>query len=425
MLQAMLAGVASIKAHQSRLNVIGNNLANVNTTAFKGSRMGFQELLAQTLRSASAPNASIGGVNPVQVGLGTRIASADVIHDQGSLQATNRQTDFALQGQGFFIVSDGSEIGYTRDGAFDIDANGTIVFRGQGYKLLGWAADSDGNINTQGQLSALSDVRIPIGILTSVQQTTKAPFAGNLDSRSDATATRVVTTTVYDSLGGAHEITVTFSNHQVGSFVGGAATGSWDWTAREGNTVVGSSSTAGNSALYFDSSGKAVPNIPPGVQSISITPINGATPFSVTLELGELQQVEAMTNVQAGPANGFKPGTLSSFTVGLDGVVTGTFTNGYSRPIARLALAVFANPGGLEKIGDNLMRQSNNSGLPAIGAPTENGRAEVNVGFLEQSNVDISDQFTTLITTQRGFQANTKVVTTIDEMMQDVLNMKR
>lgn len=425
MLQAMLAGVASIKAHQAQLNVIGNNIANVNTTAFKASRMGFQELLAQTVTGASRPNDNVGGVNPLQIGLGCQVASADTIQDQGSLQSTNRSTDFALQGPGYFMVTDGNVISYTRDGTFALDANGTLVHRSTGQKLLGWSADASGDIDTTGQVTSLSGIQIPMGVLTSVQATTSAPFVGNLDARAIPADSRMVRTTVYDSLGGLHEIEMTFSNHTVGSFLTGTASSSWDWSAEENGVAIGTSATAGNSPLYFDDEGQAVLPNPAPAQDVIITPTNGAGSLPISIDFTQIQQVEAAANVQAGQANGYQPGTLASFTVGQDGIISGTFTNGFSRPLARIAVSVFANPSGLERTGNNFLRQSDNSGLPAIGAPTDNGRASVSVGYLEQSNVDIGDQFTNMIITQRGFQANTRVVTTVDDMMQELINMKR
>lgn len=182
MLQALLAGVASIKAQQTRINVIGNNLANVNTVAFKGSRVTFKDMIAQTMRGASGPTGNRGGQNALQFGLGVLVAGTDVNNEQGSLNATNRPTDIAVQGNGYLIVGNGSRMLYTRDGAFDLDANGDLVHRSTGEKLLGWSADADGVIDTSAPVTAASSIRIPIGQLSAVQVTTR--------SNSRATSTR-------------------------------------------------------------------------------------------------------------------------------------------------------------------------------------------------------------------------------------------
>ena len=182
MLQAMLAGVASIKAQQTRMNVIGNNLANVNTTAYKGSRVTFQDMLAQTMRGASRPTDRLGGTNAIQFGLGVLVAGTDINTEQGSLNATNRPTDFAIQGNGFFLVSNGERIAYTRDGSFDLDAAGDLVHRATGERLMGWTADpATGAINTNSPVTPGSAVRLQIGAPPAVQETTVANRPGNRD----------------------------------------------------------------------------------------------------------------------------------------------------------------------------------------------------------------------------------------------------
>ncbi len=430
MLQALLAGVASIKAQQTRMNVIGNNLANINTTAFKSSRVTFQDMIAQTLRGATRPGQGIGGIDPTQIGLGVIIGDTGVNGQQGSLSATNNPTDLAIQGNGFFMVSNGSTISYTRDGSFDLDANGDLVSASTGQKVLGWPANALGQVDSTSQVIASDGINIPVGVLKSVQQTTQASFSGNLDASADNTATLTTQVTVYDGLGDSHQISIQFTNHQVpaaGASPPAGATSSWDWTAWEGQpgtgTPIGDFTSAGNDRLYFDANGKLLSNATSF--NITVPASNGATALPISLDLSRISQLSTSSQVNPTGQNGFPPGSLSSFNIGDDGLITGDFSNGLTRVLGQIALSVFPNPGGLERIGNNMWRQTDNSGLPVTGPPRYGSNGTITAGFLEQSNVDVGNEFSDLIVTQRGFQANTKVVTTVDQMMQDLIDMKR
>lgn len=418
MLQAMLAGVASIKAQQTRMNIIGNNLANVNTTAYKGSRVTFQDMLAQTLRGATRPNGELGGLNPVQFGLGTLISGTDVNIEQGSLNATNRPTDFAIQGNGFMVVGNGDSMGYTRDGAFNLDANGDLVHQATGHRLLGWTADqATGSIDTNQPISASSNLRIPIGARTAVQVTTTCTIAGNLDSRAFNTAgsqSTAFTMRVYDTLGSEHLVTATITESATNP-------NEWDWSL----TAAGGDAVTGSGTLVFDPATGSLTSGNPGSMTITPPATTGVPAFTVSLDMSAISQRASEMQVQMSNQNGFAPGSLSSFSVGTDGVITGLYTNGLTRPLGQMAMAIFPNFSGMERSGANVWRQTDNSGIPVIGTPRSGGRGLINSGFLEQSNIDISNEFTDLIVTQRGFQANTKVVTTVDEMLQDLINMKR
>jgi flagellar hook protein FlgE len=425
MLQALLAGVASIKAQQTRMNVIGNNLANVNTTAFKGSQVTFQEMIAQTIRGATRPtSAGLGGTNPIQYGLGVIIGATATNHNQGSLLSTNRKGDLAIQGGGFFLVSNGERVAYTRDGGFDLDATGVLTHRSTGERLLGWKADQFGNIDTSTPIDASSFISVPIGALEGAQVTSNARFGGNLQSSALPTDEWRTTFRVFDSLGAAHDIEIVFTNHQVppvGTPPPGAVS-SWDWAAFENSVPIGDSSTTGE-PLYFDANGGLI-NIG-AAQIITVPSLNGAPAFDVRLNFDILTQVDTVSEVRMVDQDGFPPGTLADYSIGEDGIVTGLFTNGLTRALGRIALALFPNPAGLERLGNNLWIHTNNSGTAIVGAPRERGKGVISAGFLEQSNVDIGQEFTDLIITQRGFQANTRVVTTVDEMLQDLINMKR
>ncbi|GBC93667.1 Flagellar hook protein FlgE [bacterium HR15] len=424
MWQAMLSGVASLKAHQIKMNVIGNNIANINTVGFKSARAHFQDLLSQTLRAASRPSGVLGGTNPMQVGLGVKVGAIDIMPLQGALELTGRSTDLAIQGNGFFMLSNGRDIQFTRDGAFALDANGFLVHRGTGWKVLGWKADPGGFIDTNQAITASSVLQFPVGSQAAVRQTSRVQYTGNLNANASNTDTFSATVRVYDALGGAHDITLTFTNRQnppAGSPPPGAIM-SWEWSAVEGSTSVGDFSTGSNSRLYFDATGKLIGG---ATQEITITPTNGAPPFTVTLDLAQITSLAADSVIQPVYQDGFPPGTLQEFAIGIDGTIQGIFSNGLSRPMGRIALSLFPNPMGLERLGNNMWRQTDNSGLPQIGAPATAGLGEINAGYLEQSNVDLGSEFADMIVTQRGFQANTRIVSVVDELLADVVNMKR
>lgn len=424
MWQAMLSGVASLKAHQVKMNVIGNNIANINTTAFKAGRVHFQDLLSQTFRAASRPTSALGGINPMQVGLGLKASTVDVLPTQGAMELTGRYTDAAVQGNGFFMVTNGSEIRYTRDGAFDLDASGTLVHRGTGLKVLGWMANAMGAVDTNGAVTADSVLQFPVGSQAAVRQTTQVVYTGNLSANTTTVNGLAATVRVYDGLGGAHDITIRFDNRQsppLGSAPPGAAI-SWDWSASEGSSPTGDHSSGSNTRLYFDSSGQLIGG---GTQQITVTPTNGAQPFTVSLDLSQVTSLASESVVQPVSQDGFPPGTLQQFAIGVDGVIHGIFSNGLSRDLGRIALSLFSNPAGLDRIGNNMWRETDNSGLPLVGAPATGGLGEINAGYLEQSNVDLGAEFADMIVTQRGFQANTRIVSVVDELLQDVVNMKR
>lgn len=424
MWQAMLSGVASLKAHQIKMNIIGNNIANINTVGYKGARAHFQDLMAQTLRAASRPSGVLGGTNPMQVGLGVKVGAIDTMPLQGALELTGRSTDLAIQGNGYFMLTNGRDVVYTRDGAFGLDSSGFLVHRGTGWKVLGWRADPGGLIDTNQAITASSVLQFPVGSQAAVRQTSQVIYTGNLNANAGPGDQFSATVRVYDGLGGAHDITLTFRNRQSPPPAGAppGAVMSWDWEATEGSTSVGDFSTGTNTRLYFDSQGRLIGTTS---QQITITPTNGAAPFTVDLDLSQLTSLAAESVVQPVYQDGFPPGTLQEFTIGIDGTIQGVFSNGLSRPMGRIALSLFSNPAGLERLGNNTWRPTDNSGLPQIGAPTTGGLGEINAGYLEQSNVDLGSEFADMIVTQRGFQANTRIVSVVDELLADVVNMKR
>ena len=208
------------------------------------------------------------------------------------------------------------------------------------------------------------------------------------------------------------------------------ATGSWEWTAYEGNdttgTVIGSSATAGNTKIYADGNGGSVSALAAGASNKITVPAGPGTPaVPISIDFSAIGQLKADSQVTSSGQNGFPPGSLEGYNIGTDGIITGLFTNGLTRPLGQIALSNFPNPNGLSRVGSNMWRATDNSGTAVVGTAQSGGRGAINSGYLEQSNVDISSEFSDLIITQRGFQANTKIITTVDEMLQDLISMKR
>lgn len=427
MIQALLAGVSGIQTQQTNMNTIGNNLANTNTTGFKGSRTTFEDLLSQTFSGATGPSTGSGGKDPVQIGLGVKVAGTEMDGTQGSLSATGKSSDLAIQGSGFFAVSNGTTINYTRDGSFNVDSNGDLVHGASGQRMLGWEADSNGNIDTSKPLTGASVLNIPQGAKSAAQATSKVSYSGNLNSNSLSTDTWSTTVKIYDAQGNASDLTLTFKNHQ--SYTSATApaaapnaVSSFDWTATIGSTTVGQSSGTGNSPVYFDSTGTIQTTGSTGTIAV---PAPGGTTNTVTVDLGKLNSVAQSSSVGASSQNGFAAGSLTSYSIGSDGVIAGSFSNGLNRKIGQIALSTFTNPNGLTKSGSNLYAVSQNSGAASAGTPSDQGKGAISAGYLEQSNVDMSTELTSLIVAQRAFQANTKIITTVDEMLQDLVNIKR
>ena len=358
MLQAMLAGVASIKAQQTRMNVIGNNLANVNTTAFKSSRVTFQDMIAQTIRGASRPSATLGGTNPIQFGLGVLVAGTDVNNEQGSLQATNRPTDFAIQGNGYFQVSNGTRIAYTRDGAFVIAVTGELINPTNGFKVQGWQATAGGVIDTS---ITPASVTIPFGQSIAAQETTTVTLNGNLDASKAPGTVFSTTVDVYDSLGDAHPIEVRFTKN--------ALSNTWDVTvaSTDPDVNIGGGQTeanAGDTPVTFSITG-GITNPALGRPlriNINLAAATGANlTYTMNLNVDNLTQFASPGQVAATFNNGFSAGEMISFSVGPGGDITGIFSNGTTRAVAQIALASFTNPAALR-----CARRASDSGAMTI-----------------------------------------------------------
>lgn len=457
MMRSLFSGVAGLKNHQTRMDVIGNNISNVNTYGFKTSRVSFQDMLSQTMAGAAKPEENKGGVNPKQVGLGMTVASIDRIFTQGSLQTTGNQTDLAISGDGFFVVADGDKKYYTRSGAFALDRDGTLVNPANGLKVQGWMATTDANgikqVKSNGQTE---DLVIPVYGKNEARETSYVRYKCNLDSKKpvlpqNATpqmiASAAVTTSidVYDKLGNAHRMTMNFWH-----------TGTNEWTASAAMSNVDADMTLDIAAganqqnqanpstrmiLRFSPEGKVIgvsdEATPDGINQGKLEAmlnyrLNGdPTVRSIRLDMGTAGMIEGVTQfssqstTKAVEQDGFSMGYLESFGIDNSGLITGVYSNGTKQAVGQVAMAVFTNPQGLTAAGDNTYEVSNNSGMANEGAAGSAGRGKIVAGTLEMSNVDLSDQFTDMIVTQRGFQANSRTISTCDQMLQELINLKR
>ncbi|WP_294153427.1 flagellar hook protein FlgE [uncultured Selenomonas sp.] len=507
MMRSLFSGVSGLKSHQTRMDVIGNNIANVNTTGFKSSRTTFADTLSQTLTGASSPQENLGGTNPKQIGLGVGVASVDLLFTDGSVQSTGKNTDLCLSGNGLFVVKQGSQTYYTRDGAFAFDADGNYVLPSSGLYVQGWMA-KDGVLASNG---AITNITIPSGKSMAAKATEKVTYTGNINAAAptilsmtqvDNTVTPAQTTTTstakasytaeakkpvtikmsdgnsvtqtsgtytvgysnpvtttvkfYDELGNAHNVPLYFTKTATSSTAGNTWTVSVLPDISKNSTTIteadGSTTTVtmASTALQFSTEGKLLS----GSSSPSLTLTNGAGPWTSagstsgtgtgtgtggtgtgtglgsstgvdvsTISFDTLTQYSGSSTVN-GTADGNAAGTLSSVSVDSSGIITGTYTNGVRQKEAQVAVAQFTNASGLTKTGNSLYQESNNSGTANVKTASDLG-CTITPSALEMSNVDVANEFSDMIITQRGFQSNSKIITVGDEMLETLINMKR
>ncbi|MGN1050504.1 MAG: flagellar hook protein FlgE [Selenomonadaceae bacterium] len=465
MMRSLFSGVSGLKNHQTRMDVIGNNISNVNTTGFKSGRVTFTDTLSQTLTGASKAAKGKGGTNPKQVGLGSVMSSIDTIFTNGSVQSTGKNTDLCLSGSGLFIVNDPSGTYYTRNGAFEFDEAGNYVLPGSGMFVQGWMA-KDGVLPESCSDGNMENIVIPAGKLMASKATKEVKYTKNLDAstplikeititKSDGTSvqnaatvdfakdntiasatlkmsdgsTQVVTSgrytknhgipvattiTVYDSLGAEHIIPLNIEKTDKNEWLASLAKTKIEET--DGNVTELNMSdvniTFTESGMYKDGMGK-----------ITMTAKNGAKEQEIAVNFTGLTQFSGSSTVNAA-ADGNAAGSLSSVSVDASGIITGTYTNGIVQYEAQVAVAQFNNPAGLTKTGNSLYQKSNNSGTATVSTAADLG-VTITPSALEMSNVDVANEFSDMIITQRGFQSNSKIITVSDEMLETLINMKR
>ncbi len=463
MMRSLYAGVSGLQNHQTRMDVIGNNISNVNTTGFKRGRVNFQDMISQQLSGASKPTEEVGGVNPKEVGLGMQVASIDTIFTQGNLQSTGVSTDVAIQGNGFFILKNGDQSYYTRNGDFSLDKNGTLVNPANGLRVQGWMAkDLNGEMVVQTAASP-TDLVIPVGSKDPAQATQNVKFRCNLNKNTPeitegATASDIAKGTwntefkVYDSFGNDHNLSVNFTKVPGNPNQWQAVVNVDPDNADATQTRVGIGTTDGvqNTFLVnFDNEGRlksvtdSAGNVtnPDGkaVLQASFTvpnanPDENGNPYRQTMniDLGTIgsmkdtvTQSASKSTTKAFYQDGYKLGYLNDFKIDSSGIITGVYSNGTKRTLGQIALATFSNQSGLEKSGESTYVASNNSGTANIGESGVSGKGSLLAGALEMSNVDLTEQLTDMIVTQRGFQSNAKTIQTADTLLETVLSLKR
>lgn len=416
MMRALFSGVSGLRNHQTRLDVIGNNIANVNTIGFKASRASFEEAFVQMLEGASRPTATSGGTNPMQIGTGMNVSSIEQLFTQGSLEATGQPFDLAIQGDGLFVLSNGQADLYSRAGNFQLDADGHLVLANTGFILQGINADPFGSF---GSGTAIGDIQLRIGERAPAQNTSQITLAGNLNAAAAVGDVHNMSVTVYDATGGPIDMTLAFTN---------TGPGAWSWTA---TSAGGAITPAGSGTATFNSNGSlATFTFPGGGTTLTLTPASGAS-ITFGINAGTINGIDGISgfsnpsNAVVNSQNGYPSGDLVNIAVDNRGVISGYFSNGVSRDLAQIALASFNNPAGLQRMGDNVYIESANSGLAVIGFAGGTNQSTITPGALESSNVDISQEFTNMIIAQRGFQANARVITTADEMLSELVNLRR
>jgi flagellar hook protein FlgE len=395
MLRSLFSGISGLRAHQQMMDVTGNNIANVNTTGYKSSQTVFQDTLSQMVNAAGAPQNQSGGTNPAQVGLGVRLASINANFGQGAAQTTGKSSDMMIQGDGFFVVKSGGEALYTRAGSFTFDANGSLTTP-SGQIVQGWAAD-DGVVNTAG---SPGDLKLPIGVSLAPTATTSLTFTGNFSNEAAINETKDIPVKMYDTNGAPTTVPVHF-----------VKTGAAEWTM---------SLPDGTSQPITFVNGKAI-----GAPDATGQDTGKLTLGSYEVDVHDLTQYSGESEARVSNSNGSGAGILSSYTVSNTGQIVGVFSNGLKQTLGQLALANFNNVNGLEKIGDSMFRSTVNSGLAQVGPAGSAGLGLITSGALEMSNVDLAQEFTNLVIAQRGFQANSRIITTSDEILQELVNLKR
>jgi len=434
MMRSLYSGVSGLRAHQTKMDVIGNNIANVNTTAYKASSVTFSDVFYQTTQTASGPNAATGkgGQNAIQIGLGAGVGSISTsIATEGAAQRTDNPFDLKLAGSSFFVVNSGGGNYFTRAGDFTTDETGNLVTSG-GANVMGWQVDAEGNI-VKDQVTPLK-VKGDAFTYTNPVASTKASIAGNLNSSDPAFKTGTVQSSVtfYDSLGYSYLATVSITQVDASNYT--LAVGKITSDKLETNLV----GTIDDVNLKFN------PDTGEILTDTSDFKISFATRTLTAEEIasGKYKAVSTKIGDVTVDTSGIKTyGDATSFTltndgkavgkmsaVGIDssGLIVASYTNGDTMTLGQIAVANFSNPAGLEKMGENLYAATLNSGLfDGVGSDVTANNGSINSGQLEMSNVDLSAQFTEMITTQRGFQANSRIITVSDTMLEELVNLKR
>jgi flagellar hook protein FlgE len=399
--------LTGLEASSTALNTIANSLSNMNTTAFKSQSVSFSDLFYQQIGSN-------GAGDPLQVGAGTQVGSTETDFSQGSIDETGNATDVALNGNGFFVVQNGGQTEYTRDGNFTLSSTGALTTQ-SGQQVMGYPV-ANGAVDTNAPLAAM---QIPVGQVEQPAATSTMSMTANLDAGAAAGTVVPAQITVYDSLGVSHVATVDFTAQGNGAWTYNISLPAGDATG--GQNLTGT--------LQFDANGNLTApaaNVP-GIQFTGLS--DGASNLNITWDLygsnnqPTITQVASASAVSATNQNGYASGEYSGFTIASNGVVSAEFSNGQTTPVGQLALASITNEQGLTVSAGNNYQTTLASGAASVGVAGSAGLGTMQDEALEQSNVDISTQFSDLIVAQQAFEASSKAITTFDTVSQETINM--
>ncbi len=436
--RSLSIGTSSLRAHQERFDVISNNIANVNTTGFKSSRTNFTETFNQVYSYGTSPDSDggvgVGGTNPYQLGLGVSVGSISKDMKQGTIETTNRPLDLAIQGEGYFVYNYSGQEVYSRAGAVSYDKTGNLIDSNTGAFLQGYnvSTDANGRANKDSNgvniLSrAKSNLVIDPNITSAAGQTRNIALTGNLNSSNPSGTERQTSINIYDNLGATHTINFTFAKTDNANEYSLGAT-------LDGNTL-----TLPTPTVLFNNDGTL--NTPLSLSltaadlntALGTTSFDATTPKNLTVQLAKsdnvlsgLTQYSGSNTATASEQDGYASGSLNDLSVDTEGKIWGAFTNGVSEVLGQVVVAKFANPEALVAEGDSFYVASPNSGLANIGTSLETfPSTSIRSEALEQSNVDLTTEFTNMITTQRSYEAASKVITTSDELLQQLTAIKR
>lgn len=418
MFSSFSTALSALSAHTTAVDVVGNNLANLNTPGYKTSAVSFRDLVTQSIGA---------GLGETQVGFGTGRPFTTRQFTQGAIQTSTGVLDAAIQGDGFFVTKDATGgLLYARAGNFKVNSNG-VVMTMSGERVQGWVEDAVGNVNTNG---AIGDIVLPVGTLKAPIASTQISFDLNLDASAAEGTVFSAPIDVVDSLGFTHTVTAKFTKTDTAN--------EWDYSIVVPGADVGSTDPESElltGTLTFDSKGRLTsPGPPPATPDATVT-LTGLATEAAQMDLqwslyngvgaARITQFNQQSAVSANAQNGSPASALTRIGIGDGGQLIAQYANGQQRVVGMVALAAIRNPESLIAVGNNNFQASAETALPAIGVSETGGRGKVIGGALEYSTVDIAREFTNLIVYQRGYQANSRVVTAVDELSQETINLKR
>ena len=426
-LSSMWTGVSGLQAQGQGLSVTADNIANSNTTGFKTSRAEFADIMSRSLKGIDGGN---------QIGRGVRVEAVNPIMAQGNLDHTDRATDIGINGEGYFVVQDVNGVKYTRDGSFHFDKNGFLVTNSK-HKVQGYVANERGELETR-----MGDIKFPQA-LVNAQATKEVKLELNLDSRNEAdskvfdpkdpykTSHYATAVEIFDSQGNKHLLNLFFTKGQDrtwtyrGMVDGKEVEGGTPEGQQLGQVVEGKVTFTEDGRLQSQEVTNSNFNFKGGAKQDQQIKMNFGTDIATGGKGEGTKQYGKDSDIMKWSQDGFSAGMVTSLSFNDEGVLTASYSNGHVKDLAQVVLSKFENPEALHKVGGNLFKQSRDSGEPSIGAPHLSGRGTLMAKSLERSTVDLASEFVNMITGQRAFQANAKTITTSDELLNEVIQLKR